>query len=66
MPRARLKRLYPIALSVDALAEALGVHRRLLLAAVRAGELPVYQLGTKRRVLVCDAVEYVRTYWKKG
>jgi hypothetical protein len=63
MPRANLSPLFPIALSPQRLAQALEINPRVVLAAIRANELPVHQLGTKRRVLVGDAVEWIREYW---
>lgn len=30
------------------------------------GALPVYQLGTKRRVLIDDLVAWVRATWKRS
>jgi excisionase family DNA binding protein len=57
--------MFPVALSPEALADALGIHPRRVRAAIKAGELAVYQLGAKRRILVADAVEWVRTCWKR-
>jgi hypothetical protein len=61
----RVKRIFPIALSVAALADALDVDRRVIDAMVKAEQLPVYQIGAKRRVLVEDAVNAIRHYWKQ-
>jgi excisionase family DNA binding protein len=66
MPRIRVNRLFPIALSVEKLGEAIGIHKRILLAAIRAGELPVLKIGAKRRVLIEDAVAWLRrTYLER-
>jgi hypothetical protein len=63
MPRSNKSPLFPIALSASRLAQALDINPRVVLAAIKAKELPVYKLGLKRRVLVGDAVEWIREYW---
>ena len=63
MPRANLSPLFPIALSPQRLAQALEVNPRVVMQAIKAKELPVYKLGLKRRVLIVDAVEWIREYW---
>lgn len=58
--------LFPIALSPSGLALALGVRREKVLEAIRDGELIAYDHGKARRVLVVDAVEWVRKHWSKS
>jgi hypothetical protein len=58
------KNLFPIALSATALARALQIRPEKVLGAIRDLELPAYQNGKARRVLVVDAVAWVRT-WKR-
>jgi hypothetical protein len=58
--------MFPIALSPAALADALGIDRRKVDHAIKHQSLSVYQLGASRRILVADAVDWVRTTWKKG
>jgi hypothetical protein len=58
------KNLYPVALSATSLARALQIRPEKVLAAIRDGDLPAYQLGVSRRVLIDDAVKWVRT-WKR-
>jgi hypothetical protein len=64
MPRASKTPPFPIALSASRLAQALDINSRDVLNAIKARELPVYQLGTKRRVLVDDAVRWIRDFWR--
>jgi hypothetical protein len=65
--RIRAKRLFPIALSPEALASALGMgDPRHVRNAIKTGELPVYERGKARRILVEDAVRWIKTYWKRG
>jgi hypothetical protein len=54
--------LFPIALSATALARALQIRPEKVLAAVRDLELPAYVNGKARRILVVDAVAWVRTW----
>lgn len=72
MPRKRQevlvtfhKRLMPIALSPAALARACDLERRHIDKLIHDGLLPVYQIGAQRRVLVEDAIEAFRQYWKQ-
>lgn len=64
--QTRLKRLFPIALSPAALADALQIDRRHIDHAIKYEGLPVYQRGNARRVLIKSAVEWVERCWKKG
>jgi hypothetical protein len=66
MPRKRVKKLWPIALSVDGCAVAIQCSPALLRRAIDAGQLECFEnpeTGHKR-VLVESLTEYVRTYWK--
>lgn len=56
--------IFPTALSASALARSLGVRPAKVHAAVRAGELPVYVHGKARRILIEDAIRWVRETWK--
>ena len=63
MGRPRLKRLFPIALSLDAAAEALQCPKRLLRAAVyESCMLPAYRVGQLVRVRVVDLSDWVATF----
>lgn len=65
MATPRVKRLFPVALSISALAESLGIDRRHIDRAVRDGTLPQYQIGVAKKILVEDAVRWVRENWKR-
>jgi excisionase family DNA binding protein len=55
-----------LALSPTHAAQALGVRPALVYAAVKSGKLPVYRpSGTKRKILVCDLIEWYRTEWER-
>ena len=63
---SRARRLFPVALSVDAACECLdGIHHSYVRAAIKSGALPVYRLGIKRRILVEDLTAWVRSEWKR-
>jgi hypothetical protein len=64
--RLRSFRLFPIALSPASLAAALDVDRRKIDHGIKFEGLPIYQHGAARRILVCDAVDWIRRTWKKG
>jgi len=63
--QSRLKRLFPVALSPAALADALQISRRKIDAAIRFEGLPVYRSGLARRVLIEDACDWIRRAWNK-
>jgi hypothetical protein len=63
--RERASTLWPVALSPASLADALDVDRRVIDRMIRLGQLPVYQIGVKRRVLIEDAVNAIRHYWNQ-
>ena len=56
-------RLWPIFLSVAELADAMGVSWRYVYDMIRNG-LPLYQLGTNRKIATADVVEYGRKHFK--
>jgi hypothetical protein len=64
MPRQNKSPVYPVALSPARMAQALSIRADQITDAIRRGELPVYQLGVKRRVLVRDAARWIRRTWK--
>jgi hypothetical protein len=67
MPRfVPAKSLFPIALSASALARALQINKTKVLRAVRDGEVDCYSLGTAKRILVADAIEWIKTTWKRN
>ena len=63
MPRVA-SRLYPICLTVAETAAAIGVHRETVYEWIAAG-LPLYRIGTKRKILVADLVEHIRANVKR-
>jgi excisionase family DNA binding protein len=65
MARKR-EELWPvIAISVSRLAGALGIHRREIYEAIKDERLPAYRRGTHVRILVADAIEWVRNTWER-
>lgn len=63
--RERRNALFPVAISPARAAEALDVHRKMITAAIKSGELPVYCHGLKRRILIEDLVAWIRHTWRK-
>lgn len=65
MPRAHKLPTPIIALSPARCAAAIGVnYESVILPAIMCGELgPVYQRGAKRRILIRDLEEWIRTLW---
>lgn len=63
--RVRHNALFPIATSPARLSECLGLRRKVVDDAIKAGELPIYKHGAHRRVLIEDAVAWIRNTWKK-
>ena len=62
----RREELWPvIAVSVARLADALGIERREIYEAIKDDLLPCYMHGIKRRILLCDAIEWVRMVWPR-
>ena len=55
-----------IAYSPNAASKALGIRRERIAAAINAGELRCYRLGTKTRILRTDLEEWVRQSWRKS
>jgi hypothetical protein len=68
MGRLRKRALAPVALSLDAAAEALMCRRKTLSDAAAVGLLPIYQDPTspRKRVLVEDLVSYIRDHWPRA
>jgi excisionase family DNA binding protein len=64
MPRTS-RRLWPILLSVSEAAQALGVHRTEIYAAIASGALPCFQHGVKRRILTESLVAWIKRTWKQ-
>jgi excisionase family DNA binding protein len=65
MPR-KASRVFPIMLSISELATALSVTRREIYEANRMGLLPIYKKGARRRVLIEDAVKWVKQTWSRS
>jgi excisionase family DNA binding protein len=65
MPRIPKRRLHAIACSPAEAANQIGIGVHKVQRAIREGLLPCYQLGLKRRVLVVELIEWVRT-WPKA
>lgn len=63
--RERRTAIFPIALSPAKLADCLGIRPEVVTAAIKQRALPCYRKGAKRRVLIADAVTWVRTTWEK-
>ena len=63
--RERRNAIFPIALSPAKLAECLGVRPELVADAIKRDLLACYRQGVKRRVLVADAIEWVRNTWER-
>jgi|HubBroStandDraft_6_1064221.scaffolds.fasta_scaffold107040_1 hypothetical protein len=68
MGRMRKRALAPVALSLDAAADALMCKRKTLSDAVALGYLNLYQDPTskRQRVLVEDLVLYIRDNWPRA
>jgi hypothetical protein len=68
MGRMRKRALAPVALSLDAAADALMCKRKTLSDAVALGYLSLYQDPTskRQRVLVEDLVSYIRDNWPRA
>jgi predicted site-specific integrase-resolvase len=60
----REPRLWPVCLSVAEWSRSLGVQRAVIYQWCRAG-LPIYCVGTKRRILTDDIVAFCRTNLKR-
>jgi hypothetical protein len=63
--RERNTPLFPIALSPARLAHVLDIRPEVIADAIKNDLLPVYRNGAKRRVLVTDAVEWIRNTWER-
>ena len=63
--RERRTAIFPIALSPARLAGCLDIRPEVIANAIKQDHLPCYRKGTKRRVLVADAIEWVRNTWER-
>ncbi len=63
--RERRNAIFPIALSPAKLADCLGIRPDVIADAIKQDLLPVYRQGVKRRVLIADAVAWVRNTWER-
>jgi hypothetical protein len=64
MPEIRRNPMYPLALSPARFADALHVSqstRDQILTAARSGDIPVFKCGTRRLILIEDALTWFRT-----
>jgi excisionase family DNA binding protein len=62
----RREELWPvIAVSTARLAESLGISRSEIYEAIKDDLLPCYRKGVKRRILIVDAIEWVRNTWER-
>jgi hypothetical protein len=68
MGRPRKQVVTVVALSVDALAEALTIPRSRIARAIAAGELVAYCEGPGKpvRVIVSDAIEWIKRTWLRA
>jgi hypothetical protein len=66
MPRARTKKIFPLALSPAMTADALGIRADEIAAAILSGDLPIYRVGTRRRIFVRDALRWARRNWTRS
>jgi len=63
----RTRSLFPVALSVQASADALKIPRRVIADAIKSAELVAYAgSGRRVRILVPDLIEWVRTTWPRA
>jgi hypothetical protein len=66
MPRARINRLFPVALSPAQAADALGgIRPERVRDLIAEADVPVYRVGMRRLVLVADLVTAIRKHWPK-
>ena len=65
---AKHRPLFPIAMNVKQLADALGrnIQRRAIYDAIRAGELIAYRHGVHRVILVTDCIDWIRRTWRRS
>jgi hypothetical protein len=61
--RIRKNTLHPVAVAPTMAAEVMGVRRKEIFDAVRAGLIPVYRIGIRRRILVVDLISWARDTW---
>jgi hypothetical protein len=63
--RERRTALFPVAVSPAKLAECLGIKRATVTDAIKNDILPCYRKGLKRRVLIQDAVAWIKNTWER-
>jgi hypothetical protein len=63
--RERRTALFPIALSPAKLADCIGIKPQVVTDAIKNDLLPCYRNGLKRRVLVQDAVAWIKNTWER-
>jgi hypothetical protein len=63
--RERRTALFPVAVSPAKLAECIGVKRAVVTDAITNDLLPCYRKGLKRRVLIQDAVQWIKNTWER-
>jgi hypothetical protein len=63
--RERRTALFPVAVSPATLAECLGIKRATVADAIKKDLLPCYRKGLKRRVLIQDAVAWIKNTWER-
>lgn len=59
----RKSRLFPVALSPQACADALDIRYQKIRDAIDASVLPAFKHGNQIRILVSDLEEWVRRHW---
>lgn len=63
--RERRTALFPVAMSPARLADCIGVKRATITDAIKNDLLPCYRKGLMRRVLVQDAVSWIKNTWER-
>jgi hypothetical protein len=63
--RERRTSLFPIAVSPARLADSIGMKRGVVADAIKNDLLPCYRKGLKRRVLIQDAVAWIKNTWER-
>jgi hypothetical protein len=63
--RERRTALFPVAVSPAKLAECIGIKPAVVADAIKNDLLPCYRKGLKRRVLIQDAVAWIKNTWER-
>jgi hypothetical protein len=63
--RERRTALFPVAVSPAKLAECIGIKPEVVADAIKNDLLPCYRKGLKRRVLIQDAVQWIKNTWER-